>query len=87
MPYQFDESTQRELDAFRGDDMTQCGQEIAIAKMLLSRAVQAGNTGLANALLGTIAKLCATHVSAQIRTGQLVGSSELCAWANFWRQH
>lgn len=77
MPYQFNPDIQRELDAFRGDDMTQCGQEIAIAKMLLKRAVESGNTGLANAILGTVAKLTATHVSAQIRTGQLLGSSDV----------
>ena len=74
-----DVSTQRELDAFRGDDMTQCGQEIAIAKMLLSRAVQAGNTGLAKTRLGHDCQVvCHASCFAPVcRTCQLVGSSEV----------
>ena len=77
MPYQFNPDIQREIDEFANDDMTQCGQELAIAKMLLKRAVEDRNTGLANAILGTIAKLHATNLSAQIRTGSLIGINEL----------
>jgi len=77
MPYDFSPELRAEMDAFATDDMSTCRDEMVIAKLLLKRAVEAGNSGLANALLSTIAKLHATNLSAQIRTGNLIGIGEL----------
>ena len=40
--------------------------------MLICRAVEQGNSGLANGLLSTIAKLSGVQIANQVRMGQLL---------------
>jgi hypothetical protein len=78
MPYKFaDQKIERELSEFDGDDVGQVADEIRICKVLIRRAVEQQNAGLANALLSTLAKLATTQVANAVRCGQLLERSEL----------
>ena len=78
MPYRFiSQEIQRELREFDRDDVSQVADEIRLCKMLIRRAVEQGNAGLANAFLGTLAKLTTTQVQNAVRCGELLERSEL----------
>lgn len=81
MPYRFSPDIEKELREFDGDDVGQVADEIRICKTLVRRAVEAGNSGLSNALLATIAKLSTTHIANQIRLKRLLESSAVVAIA------
>ncbi len=49
--------------------------------MLIRRAVEQGNSGLANGLLSTIAKLSGVQIANQVRMGQLLEASAVVAIA------
>ena len=81
MPYKFPPEIEKELREFDSDDVGQVADEIRLCKMLIRRAVEQGNSGLANGLLSTIAKLSSVQIANQVRVGQLLEASAVVAIA------
>ena len=81
MPFRFPEPIQKELDAFSGDDAPTLDQEIAVARLLLQKAIVDGRSGEAVALLRTLSSLSSVSVSNATRAGRLLAASTVTAIA------
>lgn len=67
------------ITPYLDDDPASCLSEVAICRCLVAEAVKNNQPALANSLLVTLSKLSSTHISNEIRAGQLLNINELAS--------